>query len=409
MMKSWHVPVVVLGGLSLFACGDVGADPNLGDPLCSATTFDIPSGRVATFGTSADARKVEDFLRATAELSNGVRTLNETLLATCRSIGTDLGLTAADYTPMSANELPVATVCRRVAREVQTQVQQSLPQGARLVLTYTPPVCAVDITVAAACQGRCTGNVMAMVPRCTGEVVADCMGSCTGSCEGTCAADCMGSCNGTCTGSCMGTCVGECTGTCSQRDGAGRCVGTCSGTCQGSCSAQCMGSCQGSCSAGCQGSCTGQCRGSCTVASNVRCDGRYELEGDVQCRAACQAQANARARCTPPALTITTSGTVPAGSAARITTLVTTLQRNYPAILAAQAQLTTVLGVSAPNFAASLDGAGQAARNVGLTAVACFTRAAAASVETASQFSASVTVTVEFSASVSASGSATGG
>lgn len=407
-MRAWYMPFVVLGGLSLFACGDGGADPNLGDPLCSATSFDIPSGRVTTFGTSADGRKVENFLRATIDLSVSVTALNDGLLTACRGIGTDLGLTEGDYTPMASGELPVVTVCRRVAREVQTQVQQSLPQGARLVLTYAPPVCSVDINVAAACQGRCTGSVTAMVPRCTGDVVADCAGSCTGSCQGTCAAACTGSCNGTCTGACMGTCVGECAGTCSQRDGAGRCVGTCSGTCTGSCSAQCMGSCQGSCAAGCEGSCMGQCRGTCTVASNVRCDGRYELDGDVQCRAACQAQANAQARCTPPALTVTTSGAVPPGSAARVTALVTTLQRNYPAILAAQAQLTTVLGVTAPNFATSLDGAAQAARNVGVTAVACFARAAAASVETASRFSASVNVTVEFSASVTATGTASG-
>lgn len=140
----------------------------------------------------------------------------------------------------------------------------------------------------------------------------------------------------------------------------------------------------------------------------MRCDGRYELEGDVQCQAACRAQANARATCSPPALTVTTSGAVAMASAARVNTLVTSLQRNYGAILAAQAQLTTLLGVSVPTFAQSLDGAATAARNVGVTAVACFARAAGATVETASKFSASVNVTVEFSASVSATGSATG-
>lgn len=396
------LPVAAVSFLALDSCGDnssIGADP-----LCSTATFDIDGRRVTTFGTSADARKVQAFLQATIDLDRAVDDVGAGMLQSCRAIGADLGLTNADYVPAAANELPVVTVCNRVIREVRTVIQAGLPTGARLDVQVSPPVCRVDINFGAQCVAECTGSVMVMVPRCTGTVVADCNGTCDATCSGSCSGGCTGQCSGTCTGQCMGTCTGTCTGTCSQMDGTGRCIGTCMGTCAGSCSANCMGSCAGSCTAGCQGSCMGQCRGSCSVASNVRCDGMWAVDGDVECQAACRARAQAQATCTEARVGIAASASVNPAGRARLETLIGSLQRNYPLFVSNAQRIQTLLTETAPAFAASVQGAADAAGNVSATASACIARAAIAAASTSLEFRATVEVNVSFTGAIAVQG-----
>lgn len=403
-MRPIHVwlPAAAVSVFALDACGpnnEVGHDP-----ICSSATFDVAGNRVATFGTSADAQKIQAFLQATIDLSRAVTEVHDGMLASCTAIGRDLGLSERDYVAMTAGEPRVTTVCRRVIAEVQSVIRAGLPSGARLTLAIAPPVCRVDLQAHAQCYARCTATASVMVPRCTGTVVADCAGSCDAYCAGSCSGGCTGQCSGTCSGSCSGTCVGTCMGTCSQTDGAGRCIGTCTGTCTGSCSANCTGSCSGTCTAGCQGTCTGQCRGMCSVASNVRCEGTWEAQADVQCDAACRAQVQARAECTPARVGVAASVmTNPAGTE-RLRVLMVSLQTNYPEFVRNAQRVSTLLTMTVPAFATSLQGATDAARNVSATAAACMVRAVGVAADTAATFNATVQVNVQFTAAVTVTG-----
>ncbi len=403
-MRRLIIPTVATLSLALFDCG---ATPeSLRDPTCSTASFNIEGGTVTTFGTSADARKVEAFLRATLNLNTATTQIVDGLRESCAAIGNDLGIAASEYTPSSAGELPAVYTCRRVGREIETILQAGLSANGRLAIDLTPPRCVVEASVAAECAAQCTGSAMVQVPTCRGEVVADCSASCTGSCSGTCSASCTGTCRGTCSGTCMGTCNGTCSGTCSAMDSAGRCTGTCTGTCTGSCSATCMGSCMGTCEAGCTGSCTGQCRGMCTGGVNVRCDGQYEVQADVQCTAACRAQASARATCSEPQLTITVAGNITAAQRARVEALLASLQRNYPRFQANAYRFARLAQADVPAFARSLDGLGSAVTGAGVSAAACVVRAGTVIADVGNRVAASTTVTASFTASVTVSGTA---
>lgn len=391
--------------VSVFALDACGPNAELGsDPVCSTATFDVASNRVTTFGTSADAVKIQAFLQSTIDLTNGVNEAHDGMITVCRAIGRDLGLTDADYRPMTSGEDQVVTVCSRVIAEMRTVIQAGLPAGASLSLMVTPPVCSVNLSAEADCYARCTGSVMVTAPRCNGTLVADCSGTCDATCSGSCSGGCTGSCSGTCTGTCSGTCVGQCSGACSAMDGTGRCVGTCTGTCTGSCSAGCTGSCSGSCSAGCMGTCMGQCRGMCSVASTVRCEGTWDARSDVQCDAACRARVQAQATCSPAAVRVAAVATVNPSGQARLNTLITSLQTNYPQF-ARFAQRLVVLGsTTVPTFVSSVRGAADAAGRVSATATACMVRAGVIAADTATRLNATVQVNVQFSAAVTVQG-----
>ncbi|MBI5518137.1 MAG: hypothetical protein HY909_30480 [Deltaproteobacteria bacterium] len=393
------------------------------DPTCGVTTFNPATGTFRAFPASNEnARKVNAFLQATLDLNTNINQIHDGVLDACRAIGNDLGIPASEYTPTTMGEPPVVTVCGRVGREIQTIIQMALPRDARLEVVATAPRCNVNLDLVAQCAAQCTGQATVEVPRCQpGDLVVMCSAMCSGRCQGMCGAACTGSCTGTCMGGCMGTCSGTCSGTCngtcvgtcSAMDGSGRCTGTCMGTCMGSCtgscagscSANCMGGCMGTCTAGCSGTCTGECRGGCSaMGSPIRCEGRADINVEAQCDAACEARANVTATCTDPMVTIYARVGSP-GMTARLNTLVTSLQTNYPRILTAAARIER-LTMTVPAFVQSLDGVARAAVNVGVQAVACTAQAVAVSAAAASKFNATVNVSVMFSASITATGTA---
>ncbi len=401
-MKRLLVPSIAILSLGLVDCGDAGGSINIpGDPTCSTTTFNVEGRTFATFGTSADGRKIDAFLQATIDINSTVNAIHDDLVTACTNIGNDLGIAPSEYVASSATEARVTTVCNRVIREVRAVVTAALPTNASLTLAFAPPICRADIDIAAQCAAQCTASASATVPQCMGTVVADCAGSCEGSCAGSCNAACTGQCTGTCSGGCTGTCVGRCEGTCSQMDSNGNCNGACTGTCTGSCSANCTGSCMGSCTAGCMGTCTGQCRGSCSVASNVRCEGNFSVMAEAQCRAACEARASASVACSRPELTVVAQSTVSAAAQQRLATLITSLTNNYPLVLQNVARAQQLV-LKAPEFASAFQGAASAAGRVGLTATACMVRAAAVTAEAVTKVQASAQVTVSFQASFTA-------
>lgn len=400
-MKRLLVPSLALLSVGLVDCGDNGIGDITNDPTCSTATFNVEGNTFVSFGTSADARKIDAFLRATLDINTTVNAIHDDLVTACTNVGNDLGIPASEYVAASPTEPRVATVCNRVIREVHAVVTAALPAGASLTLAFAPPICRADINIAAQCAAQCTASASATVPQCQGTVVADCAGSCQGSCQGSCNAACTGQCSGTCTGSCTGTCTGRCEGTCTTMDANGNCNGACTGTCTGSCSAGCTGSCMGTCTAGCMGTCSGQCRGMCSVASNVRCEGNFSVMAEAECRAACEARASASVACTRPELTVVAQTTVNAGAQARLETLIRSLTNNYPLLLqnAARAQQ---LVLKAPEFASAFRGAATAAGNVGVRAVACMARAATVTADAVTKVQASAQVSVSFQASFTA-------
>lgn len=370
-MKRWLLPLAPVLSLALLDCGGT-----VDEITCGPTFFNVDARTVGVFGTTADARRVQAFLQATVDVNHSINEVHDSLVRTCRTIGDAIGVPASAYTAMTAGEAQVTTVCRPVYTEIQAIIRAAVPTNARLDITTTPGACSVDLQLAARCNAQCTASAMLEVPQCSGQVVAQCMGSCAGSCTGTC----MGNCNGTCMG------------TCSQMNAQGQCTGTCSGTCTGTCSA----------------SCTGECRGSCSVASSLRCEGQWNVMTNAQCSGACDAQARARATCTPPMVTVVASAMGGSADAqARLRTLITALQANLPAFEGLR-QRTEVLLAQGQTFLNTVEPALRSASSVSATAVLCATRATTVAAAAATKFTASAQVTVNFSASLTVTGGAQG-
>ncbi|MEZ4391869.1 MAG: hypothetical protein R3A48_12295 [Polyangiales bacterium] len=369
-MKRWLLPLLPAFSLALLDCGGT-----VDEITCGPTYFNVEGRTVGVFGVSQDAKRVEAFLQATVDLNYAINDVHDTLVRTCRNIGTAIGVPASAYVAMTPGEAEVTTVCRPVYTEISSIIQAAVPMNARLEVTAQPGVCNVDLQFAAQCNARCTASAMVQVPQCSGQVVAQCSGACSGACSGTC--------SGRCTGTCMGTC--------SQMNSSGQCEGTCTGTCAGSCDA----------------ACTGECRGSCSVASSVRCEGQWDVMTNAQCSGACDAQARARATCTLPTVTVAASAMGGSQAAqARLATLITALQANLPAFEGIK-QRTQVLLAQSSTFLNTVEPALQSAGNVSATAALCSVRAVAVSAAAAAKFSASAQVTVNFTASVSVQGMAT--
>jgi hypothetical protein len=130
---------------------------------------------------------------------------------------------------------------------------------------------------------------------------------------------------------------------------------------------------------------------------------------NAQCSGACDAQARARATCTPPTVTLNVAAMAGSQAAqARLQTLLTALRANYAAFEAIKQRSEYLLTQSAPTFLQSVQPALQSAGNVSATAALCGVRAVAVASEAVGKFTASAQVTVQFSASVSVMGAASG-
>src|SRR5579863_4535984 len=83
----------------------------------------------------------------------------------------------------------------------------------------------------------------------------------------------------------------------------------------------------------CGGSST--CKGGCSVMVTApKCEGSVtpaKCSSNVQCQGSCQGHANITAMCTPPTVALQCSGT----ASASVMAVVTTVQKNLPALVAA--------------------------------------------------------------------------
>ena len=391
-------------GIAMTGCPEEGP----GNILCGAA-YDPATGTVSDFGADEAALKFETFLYASSDVYRSAIEAEANILASCQGMASDLGIPVEELQPVG-EEFEVTSTCHRVAQEIEGILSADLPDGVGLGIAITPPVCSIDLDLAASCAAECDltleGNAEVT---CTGDLYGSCTGSCSGECTFDGTAACQGVCTATCTGTCAGTCTGGCDGTCTVVDENGNCVGECTGTCTGTCEGSCDGTCEGSCVAEVTGACEGQCRGSCDVAWEAQCTGEADVTAEADCKAACDVRANANAVCTDPEITIIGVEVADVDAAARLAALVIALDNNLPAIIKTQAQLQTGLAPSLVAFRDSLEGSLEAATDLGTQAVACGAAALDAVATALEVVDASVTVSVEVSVSARVSGGASGG
>jgi hypothetical protein len=373
------------------------------------TTLVGPDGGVGDcsgdFGGSAAGTKLQAFVSAAGAFSAQAQALDAQLHDACVALGHDLGLMDADLAaPAGSDMTATQAACARVAQEVHAQLAALRAEpGVTVFVAATAPECTVDVQAYSDCVARCdaTYTPATSTLMCTGgEIRGGCSGACTGRCAVMASGACAGTCDGACMGGCTGTCQGTCDGTCAARDAQGNCNGACTGTCHGTCSAGCAGGCTGSCVAMASGTCAGECRGACSVAwTTPTCTGTVTPPmADVDCRASCDAQVDARATCSDPSVELVVIGTLSTTSQARETTLATALQHSYGDVLTV-ARALALMADGATSLATAAMDVPTAVRSLGLGAAACATQSAN-DVQTRA---ASLQVTVQVSVSVTAS------
>ncbi len=360
------------------------------------------------FDSNFGDAKVDGLLKATGNFSTTATELEKSVRDACNAISSDLGGASSDDTK---------TACENAVAQINQTLENT---DVTLVVDFVAPICSVDLDAVVDCTAACDVNfdATATPPTCTGGELS---GSCSGSCEGectvsgdvACSASCSGSCSGICdatvSATCSGTCTGQCDGVCTVINNAtgncegsceGTCHGTCEGTIEGSCSGKCTGTCSGSCRVDSEASCSGTCSGSCDVAfTEPKCEGgKLEVQADADCKAACETDASLDVSCNEPSIVFSFTG----DASDDVFKLVTTLEANYGAILAAAAQLEGIVTATV-DLGGRLGGAVTAAASLGVKASDCVAQAIEAQIAAASSVSISVEASVSVSGSVSGS------
>lgn len=303
--------------------------------------------------------------------------------ASCVAIAKDLG--ATDVPDLSDLDDPdfdakLTTACTKA----NTAIQDALAAKPLLAIEVIGGECRIDASAQLACEskcvvsGECTPGTIEL--RCEpGELSGKCDATCTGSCTVT-----QGSVD--CNGACSGTCNGTCDGACSQKDGTGKCIGKCNGSCTGSCTGTCE-------VVPPSATCSGSCKGGCSIEyKEPYCEGKLtpaKCDLDVDCRAACNAQAQLKAECTPPKLVVTLDGDATSPLAKTLTT-------NLPSLYIAAVEL----GPNLIEAGADVATKGVAAADAAVDALGC---AALYSTALLGTFEATVVASASVQASVSAS------
>jgi hypothetical protein len=392
-------------------------------------------GSIASLQGAVDVNTLA-FVQAAGDLVTIAGNMENAVYTACKNIDSDLMVTDT-WSSMSGLDAQTTEACNQAANAVNAVLSMGASAMFSCELSITQGVCTVDANVQASCQGSCSGSASCTPPDLTvacqpGDLSVQCSGMCkamatcegsvmvAANCQGSCQADCSGECDVTATQPqvrCEGTCMGMCTGTC---DGNAAMGTSCMGKCSGKCSANCMYT--GGVAAHCDGSCKGTCTGNCTLdanamvmcGANVSCKGGCsgtatapKCEGKItppscmasaSCQASCQSHAEINAMCTPPSVSLECDGTV----STQLTAVITTLQKNLPALI----QALVTQGKLAVEAAGNVVSTGQAVvsgiGSAGGKALACATVAAQGSV------TASASVNVSVSASASVSGKAGG-
>ncbi|MDH5490738.1 MAG: hypothetical protein OEY14_02070 [Myxococcales bacterium] len=400
-MRSGIIAFIIVG------LGLVGCPPGTGLPSGGGVPGggggsggELSSECQGDFGAGEAAMKLEGFLVATARFAHAAADLEESLKASCVTIGRELGMSGGE---LSGSQ---AAVCGAVSNKLRDEITSLRAEAAvRIDIVAQPPRCEIRVDAYASCAAECDVNVEPgeLSIECEGgEISGQCSAECSGQCNVEVSGRCEGSCEGSCSGGCSGTCTGSCEGTCSATGADGQCNGSCTGTCHGTCSAGCSGSCEGECWVSGQASCSGECRGGCSVEyTEPRCSGTVRPpEVSADCRASCDARMQAEAECEPGQVEVVISagGDV---DEAKLNRIRSALSTGYAQLLAVGEKLRRLqsTGQALRQAGSNLGGVG----SLGLRAGACVTEAVSLLPSAMASMTASVQVQVSFSASVSAS------
>lgn len=319
---------------------------------CTESDFQV-GGTIALEGEAGVA------LQAVADISGIASASIDDLTTACRSMAQELDAPVADQKAAEQNDDKRAKMqawCNLAVTAIGT-----LKGNGSITIDFQPPACEASVSAKADCQAKCSGSaecdIKANPPTCEGgKLEISCKGSCTAmagasvSCEGSCTGACEGKCSAEggsveCAGKCDGMCSASAGGSGIQADGT--CQGSCSGTCEVTAPmATCMGTCQGSCDASCEATAEAsvKCDGQCDADYEpIKCTGG-ELKGGCQveakCEGNCDASVQAKAKCTPPSLSITVSGAVSAEAEGKLKLV---LEANLGLVAALQARFETMV------------------------------------------------------------------
>jgi hypothetical protein len=368
----------------------------------------------ANFGLEGELEgKVKAALAAGANLQKISADLEAEVATACGTLAKDLGADDAALQPKEEGPGKKAEAACAAAAKLVGDFKAKAKGN--LKVDVKPPVCSTSMNVVAECAGKCDAKVKpgeAKVECEGGKISGECSGKCEGECTVQAGAKCEGTCSGECNGECSaeisGKCDGDCQGKCDGKDSKGKCAGTCDGKCKGTANASCSGTCKGSCSASCtataKGKCEGECSGKCDVEMKApKCSGNVKPpEMSAECKANCDAEANAKLECRPASVAVKIDGAADAQAAAKLKAV---LAKDLPAILKVtmgmKGKVEGVVGnvkASLEGVQAAVQGGGDAALKVG----ACF----AGSLKAQADAAVSIDVSVKASASASASASA---
>ena len=372
---------ILFAGLALPVLMNCNGMPGIPGADCPA----MKDGNFAALKFSGGAEvegKLKGFLEAVYSLDKLALEMETSLIASCKELGTSIGMDEAKLTAEPKGGEGAKTVCGAVAGDIKAKLDAA--GEVSLTLELGEPKCEADIDALVDCFGSCGAAIE------PGEFEASCEG---GEVSGTCEAECSGTCTveagAGCEGACGGTCKGECDGECSVKNEDGSCNGKCDGTCKGECTASCKMEGKAECSGSCSGGCSAEIKA-------PKCSGDFKPPSvSAECQTNCTAKTAASVKCTPPSLDIKVEGE----ASADIEALVAGLQVSLPKIVEIQIGMATRLVATGEALVqAGIDLPGVAAK-AGLQAVGCIAIAA----EMAIGASASVNVNVEASASVSGS------
>ncbi len=329
------------------------------------------------------------------DLTNVSAAMKTKLVTACAALATDLGQTPPDVNGNVSDDM-LTQVCQMASAAIKAKVDAT----AHVVPVIVPGHCTVDAQAQFTCEGMCAVNGScdpgSIQARCNpGDLSGECSGECMAgaTCEGSASATamCQGSCSATCVGSCSGNCVGTCDGTASSGACAGMCNGNCSQSCKGTCSGDCKIDANAMVMCGAQATCLGGCS---VMVTNPTCEGQLNPPScqnlDAECETACSGQGTIQATCTAPTVTI-------AGVGADAT-LVTTLQKNLPDVLAVALQAGLVVKAASQVSTTAQNVVTEVANSAGCDLV--FGASFATKVTASVAASASITVSVMASAGV---------
>jgi hypothetical protein len=349
--------------------------------------FDQGESAVASLSIDGDTKA---FVTASVNLATVATQAETAVLAACKAIDSDLGVTdtwSAMKGDGGSSDAETAEACKQAANKIKSVLEGDASAGCALVVSRG--YCFVDEQAQVSCESSCTGMTTCMA----GDITTLCSpAELTGECDGSCKA------NAACEGStetvaqCQGACEADCTGMC---DGSA-CHGThCGGTCEGTCDGQCTLAANAQINCGAKVNC----RGGCTVAYKApECETTVtppSCKVSQTCEASCTSNVEAKATCTPPGASLECTGTV----SADLQAVVDTVKKNMPAIiLLVQTQGKLVLDAANQVVTTGKVVADQVT-SLGGKAIACAGKAVQADADA----SASLNVSVQASASVSGS------